>query len=86
MLDEMSIQEDLQLKEENGLMKLVGLVDLGEEDSSMRTIRKGTKFINFYLSFQEAASLSLIVLHKHFLRIRLEGGFSLGKECMHLHA
>ena len=80
MLDEMSIQEDLQLKEENGLMKLVGLVDLGEEDSSMRTIRKGTKFINFYLSFQEAASLSLIVLHKHLLRIRLEGGFSLGKE------
>ena len=83
MLDEMSIQEDLQLKEENGLMKLVGLVDLGQEDSSMITIRKGTKFINFYLSF---ASLSLIVLHKHFLRIRLEGGFSLGKEYMHLHA
>ena len=32
MLDEVSIQEDLKLKEENGLMKLVGLVDLGEED------------------------------------------------------
>ena len=56
MLDEMSIQENLQLKEENGLMKLVGLVDLGEEDSFMRTIREGTKFINFYLSF---SSLSL---------------------------
>ena len=57
-LDEMSIQEDLQRKGENGLMKLVGLVDLGEEDSCMRTIRKGTKFINFFLTF---ASLSLVL-------------------------
>ena len=37
----MAIQEDLQLKQENGLMKLVGLVDMGEEDACMRTLHKG---------------------------------------------
>ena len=38
MFDEIAIQEDLQLKQENGLMKLVGLVDMGEEDACMRTL------------------------------------------------
>ena len=41
MFDEMAIQEDLQLKEDNGLMQLVGLVDMGEQDDYMRTIKKG---------------------------------------------
>ena len=32
MFDEMVIQEALQLREDNGLMQLVGLVDMGEQD------------------------------------------------------
>ena len=41
MLDEMSIQEDLQLKSQNGVMKLVGLVDMGDEDASIRKLQTG---------------------------------------------
>ena len=46
MLDEMAIQEDLQLKQENGLMKLVGLVDMGEEDACMITLRKAKELLS----------------------------------------
>ena len=41
MLDEMAIQEDVQLKQENGVMRLVGVVDTGDEDSYMRAIQSG---------------------------------------------
>ena len=41
MLDEMAIQEDLQLKQEKGTMKLVGAIDLGNEDQCMRTLQTG---------------------------------------------
>ena len=41
VFDEMAIQEDLQLKEDNGLMQLVGLANMGEQDDYMRTIKKG---------------------------------------------
>ncbi len=48
MLDEMSIQEDLQLKQENGTMKLVGAIDLGNEDQCMRTLQTGNFQIETY--------------------------------------
>ncbi len=41
MLDEMAIQEDLQMKQEKGTMKLVGAIDLGDEDQCMRTLQTG---------------------------------------------
>ena len=41
MFDEMPIQDDIQLKLVDGKMKLVGLVDMGQEDSYMRTLQKG---------------------------------------------
>ena len=41
MLDEMAIQKDLQLKQENSVMQLVGVVDMGDEDSYVRTIQSG---------------------------------------------
>ena len=46
MLDEMSIQEDIQLKQENGLMKLVGFTDIGEEDNAMRALKTGNNALN----------------------------------------
>ncbi|XP_020911962.1 uncharacterized protein LOC110249721, partial [Exaiptasia diaphana] len=42
ILDEMSIQEDLQIKSENGVKRLVGLVDLGKEHNSMKALSTGT--------------------------------------------
>ena len=51
MLDEMAIQEDLQLKYQNGIMKLVGLIDMGEEDSNMRVLQTGMNFYSWWLSF-----------------------------------
>lgn len=45
MLDEMAIQEDLQMKQEKGTMKLVaiylGAIYLGDEDQRMRTLQTG---------------------------------------------
>ena len=41
VFDEMAIQEDLPLKEDNGLMQLIGLANMGEQDDYMRTIKKG---------------------------------------------
>ena len=41
MFDEMSIQEDIQMRQCDGMMKLVGMVDLCEEDSYMRTMQSG---------------------------------------------
>ena len=41
MLDEMAIQEDLQLKSQNGVMELVGLVNMGDEDTLIRQLQTG---------------------------------------------
>ena len=51
MLDEMAVQEDLQLKYQNDIMKLVGLIDMGEEDSNMRVLQTGMNFYSWWLSF-----------------------------------
>ncbi len=48
VLDEMSIQEDIQMKQENGSMKLVGFTDIGEEDDAMRALKTGTNCFNVY--------------------------------------
>ena len=41
------LQEDLQLRQENGTMQLVGLVDMGEEDVYMRAMQSGMNFMHY---------------------------------------
>ena len=41
MFDEMSIQDDITMKFSNGQMKLVGFVDMCDEDTYMRTLQSG---------------------------------------------
>ena len=48
MFDEMSIQEDIQMKQQDGKMKLVGMVDMGEEDSYLRMLQNGNMAYKCY--------------------------------------
>ena len=46
MFDEMAIQDDIQMKLCDGQMKLVGMVDLGDEDAYLRKLQSGKLFAN----------------------------------------
>ena len=84
ILDEMSIQEDIQLKQENGLMKLVGFTDIGEEDNAMRALKTGNDLLStfqyIYNPTRVVVSLQGLLLEISLVQrdqLRLEGYFSM---------